>query len=153
MIKDAIQFTPLAEDERRELFEIASLLGERDMFEHDLALAFNWPKHLPVTKAGSGRKGRPAKGGTRRRPSKWKNRHGYEFVVAILTLQARDKCGVRAAIRQLQKDDPKKWSGNPRRLAQTFNEIKDYWGPWARRGIELTERILAMEAKIEARSL
>jgi hypothetical protein len=146
------QLTKAKAEAKRELWEIEVLLAERDMFEQDLALAFNWPKHMPVTKAGSGRKGRPAKGGTRRRPSKWKNRHGFEFVAEILVIRARDKCSAAAAIRELKKADPKKWPESQRSLERRFQEANKYWGWWARRGIELTERVLAMEAKIEARS-
>jgi hypothetical protein len=150
MTKDVIQSKRT--EEEQELFELEALLRARDMFERDLELAFNWPKHMPATKAGSGRKSRPAKGGTSRRPSKWKDRHGFEFVAEIYAIQARDTCGVMAAIRQLQKDNPKKWSGNPRLLAQRFNEVRNYWGPWVRSGFDLIEKIRAMEAKIEARS-
>jgi hypothetical protein len=127
-------------DDERELHEIEWLQAAKAALDK----ALNWPADEPIKPGhklvGSARK-------YARRPAEWKGRHGYEFVLAILTIRAREKCSVAAAIRQLQKDDPKKWAGNPRNLARRFDEIKDYWSPWVHLMIEVEAREAALLAE------
>jgi hypothetical protein len=119
-------------------------------FERDLELAFSWPTDKPVKSNQAqkfDRRGRLTKY-NRARP-KWKGRHGYEFVSAVLQIQSQDKCTPAAAIRQLKHSSPEKWPEKERDLQRRFQEVKDYWGPWCRVAMRLTAEIENLLAETE----
>jgi hypothetical protein len=120
-------------------------------FERDLQRALNWPSDRPVKRGQKpklNREGRPTKY-NRAQPT-WKGWRGYEFVAGILKIRERDKCSVAAAIRQLKRDDPDKWSEEERDLQRRFQEIKDYWRPWCRMEMILEAEAATLLAKTES---
>jgi hypothetical protein len=146
------------EQKRAELVEAISklqeLMTEIDNFERDLDRAFDWPPDKPLKPNQSkkvDRHGRPTK--YNRRPPKWKGRDGYEFLSGIKAIQARERCGVAAAIRELKKNDPKNWPEEVRNLEWRYQEIKDdwkgYWEPWHRLEQMLEAEAAALLAKTE----
>jgi hypothetical protein len=139
------------EKKRTELAQLQLLEAAYASFERDLDRAFKRPTDRPV-KPGQAEKfnrlGQPTKY-NRARPT-WRGQHGYELVAGILKIQARDKCGVAAAIRQLKRDDPDKWSQEERDLQRRYQEIKDRWGPWCRIEMMLEAEAAALLAKTES---
>lgn len=130
--------------------QLQELMTEIANFERDLDRAFDWPpdKTLkPNQNKKYDRHGRPTK--YNRRPPKWKGRDGYELVSGVIAIQARDKCGVAAAIRELKKRNPEKWPEEGRDLEQRHKEIKDYWGPWCRIERTLEAEAVALLAKTD----
>jgi hypothetical protein len=120
-------------------------------FYRDLDRAFNWPTDKPVKRNQAqkfNRLGQPTK--YNRALPKWKSQRGYELVAGILKIQARDKCGVAAAIRKLRKSEPKEWPERERDLQRRYQEIKDYWGPWCRMEMMLEAEAAALLAKTES---
>jgi hypothetical protein len=114
------------------LHRLELLRAARISFERDLARAFNWPADKPLNPNQPqklDRHGRPTKY-NRRPPTAWKGRRGYDFVLAILRVQARGRCTVAAAVRELKEHEPDKWPEAGRDLQRRYQEIKDYWGPW-----------------------
>jgi hypothetical protein len=145
------------EQKRAEVTEAISqlqeLMTEIDNFERDLDRAFDWPKDKPLRPNQAqklDRHERPTK--YNRRPPKWKGRDGYELVSGVIAIQARDKCSVAAAIRELKKHDPKKWpqgGKGGRDLEQRYKEIKNYWRPWYQVEQMLEAEATALLAKTE----
>jgi hypothetical protein len=120
-------------------------------FERDLHRAFDWPTDKPVKQHQAtkfDKRGRPTK--YNRAPATWKGRRGYEFVLGIMKIQARDKkCRVAAAIRELKKNDPKKWPEPERDLQRRYLESKQ-WRPWCRIAMMLEADAAALLAKTES---
>ena len=127
--------------------EIANFEREIANFERDLDRAFNWPPDKPIRPNQSkkvDRHGRPTN--YNRRPPTWKGRRGYELVSGVIAIQARGKCGVAAAIRELKKNEPEKWPEGERALQRRYQEIKGKeteggWKRWCR-----IEQLLEAEA-------
>jgi hypothetical protein len=137
----------LTSEDERELREIEALLMAMTGYERDLAKVLDWPKDKPVKvdlayNKKTNRIDRTPKDA--RRPTKWKGRHGYEFVSGVLTLRARDKCTVAAAIRKMKADNPAKWPEDQRDLERRFQEIKDDWEPWFLVGAGLEKQARAL---------
>jgi hypothetical protein len=128
--------------------QLQELMTEIDNFERDLDRAFDWPKDKPM-RANQAQKldrhEQPTK--FNRRPPKWKGRHGYELASGVMAIQARDKCSIAAAIRELKENDPEKWPGKERDLQNRYKEIKDYWGSWCRIEQSLEAEAAALLAK------
>jgi hypothetical protein len=123
------------EQKRAELVEAISklqkLMADIDDFERDLDRAFSWPPDKPLKPNQTqklDRRGHPTK--YNRRPPTWKGRRGYEFLSGIVAIQARDKCGIAAAIRELKKNEPGKWPEEVRALQRRYQEIEGDWKPW-----------------------
>jgi len=136
------RLTGAVAEDKRELSDIEWCMSARASLDKVL----NWPAGEPYTE------GQQLSGGATKyagRPGKWKGRHGYEFVAAILAILAREQCTITAAIDQLQKDDPKKWCGEPRNLARRFSGVRKYWEPWFRlmAEVEARERALAEKSR------
>jgi hypothetical protein len=110
-------------------------------FVRDLELAFNWPSHLAVKRDQAekfDKRGRPMKY-NRARP-KWRGRHGYELVAGVMRIQARSKCSVAAAIRELKKSDPKSWPEGQRYLQTRYHRVKGIWARWYQTALRLEAR-------------
>jgi hypothetical protein len=131
--------------------ELADAIRQLRLFERDLTRAFKWPTDKPV-KANQAEKfnrlGQPTK--YNRAPPMWRSQRGYELVAGILKIQARDKCGVAAAVRELKKSEPKDWPEKELDLQRRYQEIKNYWGPWCRVEIILEAKVRGLLAKTES---
>ena len=150
----------LAENEqkRAEVTEAISrlqkLMTEITVFERDLDRAFNWPPDKPLWPNHKQKKHESRERPTKfnRRPPKWKGRRGYELVSGVVAIQARGKCTVAAAIRELKKKDPKKWPEGERVLQRRYQEIKGSrikagWKSWCRIEQSLEAEATALLAK------
>jgi hypothetical protein len=131
--------------------ELADAIRQLRLFERDLIRVFKWPTDKPV-KANQAEKfnrlGQTTK--YNRAPPTWRGQRGYELAAGILKIQARDKCGVAAAIRTLRKSEPKEWPEKERDLQRRYQEIKDYWGPWCQVEIILEAKVRRLLAKTES---
>jgi hypothetical protein len=136
---------------REKRAELADAIRQLRLFERDLTRVFEWPTDKPV-KANQAEKfnrlGQPTRY-NRARPT-WRSQRGYELVAGILKIQARDKCSVAAAVRELKKSERKEWPEKERDLQRRYQEIKNYWGPWCRVEIILEAKVKDLLAKTES---
>jgi hypothetical protein len=72
-----------------------------------------------------------------RAPPTWRSQRGYELVAGILKIQARNKCGVAAAVRQLKKSEPKEWPEKERDLQRRYRRSRITGGRGSGRTVAL----------------